>query len=135
MLDFDMTSKGMRDVESMERLGVYHFKKRTVRIYQPDIRATQRTPRLKAGGKWVIQFEPFGIYKSHLMGWGNATADPYSKWTIHFEDFESAKAYAEQLGWGYEIEYPKERWSVRKSYSDNFKWRGPVRSTSIEEEF
>ena len=127
-----MSSKGMGDVESFERLGLYQYKKRTVRIYQPDIRAVQSTPRLKVGGKWVIQFEPFGVYKSHLMGWGSATSDPFYKWTIHFETLENAMTYAENLGWGFEIEYPKERWSVRKSYSDNFKWRGPPRSTSIE---
>lgn len=98
--------------------------RRVVRIYQPDIRVMQNTPRIPRGGIWVIEFEPWGTYKSPLMGWGRATMDIHDRWQIRASDLDSLVEFAKRMGWGYEIDYPKERWSVRKSYADNFKWRG-----------
>ena len=40
---------------------------------------------------------------------------------------EKAVEYARILGVGFEIEYPRYRYNIRKSYADNFKWKGFVK--------
>lgn len=94
----------------------------------------QNTPRLARGERWAIEFEPRGVYKSPYMGWGRATQDMYYRHKITAMDLDSLVNLAKMMGWGYEIDYPKERWTIRKSYGDNFKWRG-VHKPDLSDDF
>ena len=42
-----------------------------------------------------------------------------------FEDLEDAVDFCHILGVAYEVSYPHFRYFVKKSYADNFKWKGP----------
>ena len=84
-------------------------------------------PSNKTDGKyWAIEFASDGCYKSPLMGWTRATMDSYSNVKMSFGKLSDAVAYAETMGWGYDISYPQhnQRWHVKKNYADNFKWKG-----------
>ena len=89
---------------------------------------THEHPYNKVYGKgWVVSSTSWGNYDSPLMFWNTATHDS----TAHFSNAKfytptlaSAVEYCEAMGLGYEIEYPKTRWHTRKSYSDNFQWKG-----------
>ena len=61
------------------------------------------------------------------MFWQTASSDA----TDHFTNpkfkcgsLSAAVKYCEIMGWGYDIVYPEGRWHTRKSYADNFKWKG-----------
>ena len=63
------------------------------------------------------------------MGWTSASMDTYSNYkcnlTFKFGKLADAVAYAEAMGWGFDITYPTNtRWHVKKNYADNFAWKG-----------
>ena len=100
-------------------------KNRIVRIYQPQRPHVHSVPYNKEVGKyWAIEFESWGTYKSPLMGWTSGTQDSMSKLLYKTPTLSSAVKYAKQMGWGYDIQYPRNRWHTKKSYSDNFIWKG-----------
>lgn len=100
-------------------------KNRIVRIYQPQRPHVHCVPYNKEVGKyWAIEFESWGTYKSPLMGWTSGTQDSMSKLLYKTPTLSSAVKYAKQMGWGYDIQYPRNRWHTKKSYSDNFTWKG-----------
>ena len=63
------------------------------------------------------------------MGWGTATHDTMYNTQIKFANVKDAIEYAESMGWGFDVSYPKHRWHTKKNYSDNFKWKGPPKET------
>ena len=58
------------------------------------------------------------------MGWTSATTDSFSKTRFVVGSLSSAVKYCEMMGWGYDVLYPQTRWHTKKSYSDNFVWKG-----------
>jgi NADH dehydrogenase ubiquinone Fe-S protein 4 len=74
---------------------------------------------------WVLEFEPAGPKRADpLMGW-IGSSDTASQVRLRFETREEAIAYAESEGLGYEVELPRVRKFVPKSYSDNFRFGRP----------
>ena len=58
------------------------------------------------------------------MLWTSATTDSYAKHSIKVPNVTTAVEYCEKMGWGYDILYPQTRWHTKKSYADNFLWKG-----------
>jgi NADH dehydrogenase (ubiquinone) Fe-S protein 4 len=83
-----------------------------------------------------MDFASAGSFKSSLMGWTRASEDTYTFMStpyqtngmyIKFPKLNAAVAFAESMGWGYDITMPSKRWHVKKNYSDNFKWKGEAK--------
>ena len=88
------------------------------------------------------------VYKTPAMGW-TYNNDSQSKRTVYFKEMEDAVFYCREmgrniiftilifsfsilLGFGYEVQYPHFRYYQKKSYADNFKWKGNPKN---EEDF
>ena len=56
------------------------------------------------------------------MGW--IKSSDVERSDIRFGDLEEAISYAQTMGWTYEVQYPHFRYHTKKSYADNFKWKG-----------
>lgn len=98
------------------------------RIYMPQRKHVHCHPSNKTDGTyWAIDFATWGQYKSPLMGWSRGTLDTMSNIQIEFGRLSDAKAYAEAMGWGYDVHFPNHRWHVKKNYADNFKWKGEAK--------
>merc|ERR1712100_174921 len=80
-------------------------------------------------GMWKMEFENPERWRNPLMGYVSS-ADPASNLKMKFPTKESALAYAEKMGYDYELQesvYPEENSNDRgivKSYSDVFKFKG-----------
>ena len=77
----------------------------------PQMKHVHNHPCDKRTGKyWVIDFEHESTFKSPLMQWTSATNDPFhskgDNLQFWFPDAEAAVAYAESMGWGYDVMYP-----------------------------
>ena len=119
----ERASRGACDRSSPFDDASYH--KRIVRIHYSQMPHTQNHPQNKQIGKhWVLSFDSWGQYSSPLMFWTTATCDTLSRHKFQFNTLSSAIKYCEKLGWGYDIMYPKQRWHTKKSYADNFMWKG-----------
>ena len=35
----------------------------------------------------------------------------------------------ETMGWGFDIQYPQQKWHVKKNYVENFAWKGEPKET------
>lgn len=80
---------------------------------------------LTGRGRWYVEFEHLGGWKDVMNG-DNMGADPFTKLTASgFATSQGAIAFCHQFGFGFELEMPRGRYHTRKSYADNFKWRGP----------
>lgn len=90
-----------------------------------DLEIRLLAPRLQKGYRWRIDFESWGQYKSPLMHWGRASNDVLSRHYINANNMHSAIEYCQENGWGYDVQYPGYRWHTKKSYADNFVFRGP----------
>lgn len=56
----------------------YEYFDRVARIYMPNMKSTQCHPKEKnLINHWVIEFESWGSFKSHLMGWSKANSDMF----------------------------------------------------------
>jgi ETC complex I subunit conserved region len=101
------------------------YRSKIARIYHPQRKHVHNHPQNKQIGKhWVIEFESWGTYKSPLMFFTSGTRDTYSKHTMKVQTLSAAIKTCEMMGWGYDILYPQQRWHTKKSYSDNFSWKG-----------
>ena len=58
------------------------------------------------------------------MFWTSASTDSYAKLSMKVPTLSAAVKYCEMMGWGYDVLYPETRWHVKKSYADNFMWKG-----------
>jgi hypothetical protein len=72
--------------------------------------------------EWLLQFEPTAAERADpLMGWIGG-GDTRAQVHLRFDSREDAVAYAEREGLQYEVELPRARKFVPKSYSDNFRF-------------
>merc|ERR1711918_341383 len=100
---------------------------RKVYIFSPTKSAMQSGA--EKIGMWKIEFENPERWRNPLMGYVSS-ADPSSNLKMKFPTKESALAYAEKMGYDYELQesvYPEECSNDRdivKSYSDVFKFKG-----------
>jgi len=90
------------------------------RIFQQPKTAMQSG---RAGtAEWMLEFEPAEARRADpLMGW-IGSADTQAQVRLRFESREEAVAFAEREGLAYEVELPRVRKFVPKSYSDNFRF-------------
>ena len=59
--------------------------------------------------------------------------DVFYKSTMTANSLSSAMNYCAMNGWGFDITLPKFRWHAKKSYAENFKWKGhPKASPEID---
>ena len=58
------------------------------------------------------------------MYWGTATMDVFSAHKFKYPALSTAVDFCESMGFGYDIEYPNNRWFKKKNYIDNFKYKG-----------
>jgi ETC complex I subunit conserved region len=101
------------------------YRSKIARIYHPQKKHVHNHPNNKNIGKhWVIEFESWGTYKSPLNFFTSGTRDTYSKHAIKVPTLTAAIKTCEMMGWGFDILYPQQRWHTKKSYSDNFSWKG-----------
>jgi hypothetical protein len=91
------------------------------RIYQQPKTAMQSG---RAGTQeWILAFEPESRQRPDpLMGWISGSDTEASELRLRFDTREEAVAYAEKRGIRYELELPRPRRFVPKSYSDNFRF-------------
>jgi len=74
------------------------------------------------GGPWTIQIEESNTFKKIIDGFNQSRSLP--QWQIRgFEKPEDAVRYAASFGWSIEVEVPRFRYTRRKSYADNFKYK------------
>ena len=116
------------------------YRHKVVRIFMPQKKHVHCHPTNKYIGKyWALDFggNATGHFKSLLMGWTRAGADPYSFMCTPYQSYNmhvkfgtliDAVQFCERMGWGYDILHPKHRWHVKKNYADNFKWKGEPKS-------
>jgi hypothetical protein len=90
------------------------------RIYKPTQTAMQSG--LARTKEWVLEYEPEAPQEiDPLMGW-TSSRDMRRQVQLQFGTKEEAIAYAERRGIAYRLVEPKPRATVRKSYSDNFRF-------------
>ena len=90
------------------------------RIFKPAKTAMQSG--LARTKDWVLEHEPASPREiDPLMGW-TASRDMAQQGRLTFDTKEEAIAYAERNGLAYAVQEPTPRKSIRKSYSDNFKF-------------
>ncbi len=58
------------------------------------------------------------------MHWNSASCDTQNKTKMMVGSLSAAVKYCEAMGWGYDVLYPQTRWHTKKSYADNFQWKG-----------
>ena len=58
------------------------------------------------------------------MFWTSASTDTFGKVRMIVGSLSAAVKYCEIMGLGYDIQYPQTRWHTKKSYVDNFVWKG-----------
>lgn len=92
-----------------------------VRIYKPARNAMQSGKG--KSGYWVLEFVADAPReRDPLMGW-TSSGDTRQQVKLTFDTRDEAIAYAEREGLTYQVipEAPAGK-TIRKSYSDNFKW-------------
>jgi len=91
------------------------------RIYRPSKTATQSGQA--AVRHWILEFEIAKAPPSDaLMGW-TASADTRGQVRLKFDTKEQAIAYAQAHDLPHQVQEPRERTPIIKSYSDNFSFR------------
>jgi len=88
-------------------------------IYKPA-----KTPMQSGKGntkKWLLEFERESRnFNNNIIGWVGSS-DMNQEIRLHFDSKEDAVQYAKDNKIKYEIIEPKERKTVIRAYSDNFK--------------
>lgn len=91
------------------------------KIYKPAKSAMQsgvRNTKL-----WLLEFEPVEKkFVEPLMGW-TGSADTMQQLRLRFATKEEAIAYAEGKKIEYQVQEPKKRKQIKKSYADNFAYK------------
>ena len=87
------------------------------KIYRPNKSAMQSG--LGKSDKWILEFETKDPTKNPLMGW-ESSSDTFTELKLTFKSKELAINYAKKKKINYEINEPKNRKTVKKSYADNF---------------
>lgn len=73
--------------------------------------------------EWLVQFPQQTTIKNKVMGW-TMSLDPDELEPSRFGTLEEAIDLCNQEGVAYYIEKPNLRKHDRKTYADNFKWKG-----------
>lgn len=74
--------------------------------------------------QWLLEFEYADTkYVEPLMGW-TGSSDTRQQLKLRFVSKEKAVQYAESKGIEYQVEEPKKRTQIKKSYADNFAFKG-----------
>lgn len=109
---------------------VQYAQTRIARIYHSAKKHVHCHPTNKTIGKhWIVEFESAASYKSPLMYWNSATTDTFAKTKVIVGSLSAAVQMCESMGWGYDVLYPQNRWHTKKSYADNFIWKGQPTET------
>ena len=87
------------------------------KIYKPAKTAMQSG--LGKNDKWIIEYITKNPGINPLMGWESST-DTLSELRLEFSSKESAIDYAKKNKIIFEVIEPKQRKTLKKSYSDNF---------------
>ncbi len=75
-----------------------------------------------ANEEWILGYAPATPRRADpLMGW-SGSADTQAQVTLRFATREEAVAYADRNAIAYDIELPRVRRVLPKSYADNFKF-------------
>lgn len=111
----------------------YPIQDRHVRIHPYEVSHMHDTPYTAHTDKWVVQFEVQGSWKSRSMGW-MFFDDEYSIRDKHFSSLQQAVKFCKDNGVSFQLELPKKRKLIFKSYAHNFLWKGEpeIQSEDIE---
>eukprot|EP00457_Paulinella_chromatophora_P018062 gb/GEZN01019264.1/.p1 GENE.gb/GEZN01019264.1/~~gb/GEZN01019264.1/.p1 ORF type:complete len:168 (-),score=16.69 gb/GEZN01019264.1/:222-692(-) len=96
---------------------------RTAIIYQPQKTAMQS---VNDPSGWSVKFVSAEKKVNPLMGWTTGWDTFADQNRLHFSTKEGAMKWAMEQGYVIETQEPHTRRFKRKSYSDNFKWKGPA---------
>ena len=88
----------------------------------------------------MMELTSFGYFHNQLMGWSNFSSsvdsfDNFVRMPIYMWSVKMAVDFAEDVGWGLDVQYPKQRYLTKKSYASNFKWKGPPIPAPDEEDY
>jgi NADH dehydrogenase (ubiquinone) Fe-S protein 4 len=80
----------------------------------------------ESGRMWRLRWEGYeNAFITPLMGWHGATDSQYQTWfSLAFPTSEAAEEFCKRQGWTYEIDPDHKKTSKKKSYSENFRWKG-----------
>ncbi|KAM3133841.1 hypothetical protein pb186bvf_014104 [Paramecium bursaria] len=98
------------------------LEKKIARVYLQTDNQMHQTPTIRLN-KWVVQFDRSTIVRIPFTGW-TYTDDCITRFDQHFESLEDAIEFCQEIGVGYHVQYPRFRYTQKKSYADNFKWKG-----------
>lgn len=73
---------------------------------------------------WIVQFPQETTFKNKVMGW-IMSQNRLEVTPVRFSTLEQAVEACNLQGVSYYLEKPNVRKHDRKSYADNFKWKGP----------
>ena len=90
---------------------------RKAKIYIPNKNPMQSG--LGKSNKWVLEYETKDPTRNPLMGW-ESSSDTFTEIKLTFNSKELAINYAKKKKIDFEINEPKKRKTVKKSYADNF---------------
>ena len=94
----------------------------TARIYRPAKNAMQSG--IKKSYKWIFEYQPTAPRKLEpLMGW-TSSDDMQSQIKLVFDRKEDAVSYAKRHGIEVQVQTPKIRKPIIKSYADVFAFKG-----------
>ncbi|MFH4978561.1 hypothetical protein AB6A40_005270 [Gnathostoma spinigerum] len=116
--------------EVMDIAGVpkEHMEMRYARIFRPAREATQSgSQNTKV---WKIELDNRPRWENPLMGWAS-TGDPLSNISMNldFASKEDAVNFCIKNRWNFEVEEPKEKRILPKSYGANFSWNKRTRTS------
>ncbi len=99
------------------------FSDRVVSIHRSHSNAMQQTG---AERRWKLRWEGReNFFITPLMGWhGTSDSQNETYSAIDFQTLELAEEFVKRQGWKYEIEPDHTETPKRKSYAENFKWKG-----------
>lgn len=93
------------------------------RIYKPSRSVMKTGPAYR--DYWILEYEPEQPrWADPLMGW-TSSDDMRQQVQLKFATKEDAESYAQRNGIPYRVIQARERRTIPKSYSDNFRWRRP----------
>lgn len=112
----------------MEIAGVplEHQHERKARIHMPSRNTMQSG--WNNTGMWKIELDNRERWENPNIGW-SSSGDPLSNiaMALDFASREDAIRFCQKNRWKYEIEEPKERQILSKSYGANFSWNKRTR--------
>ncbi|CAD8160959.1 unnamed protein product [Paramecium octaurelia] len=93
------------------------------RVYIMDDNRMHQTPTMRQGYHWNVQIERGPIHRMPWSGW-TFSKDQKSREVYKFVSLEAALEFCQQDGYGYIVQYPHFRYTSKRKYADNFKWKG-----------